>query len=89
VSCRKEPYRSKAEAKVAVRHAGADLGGRRMGTYRCRDCSAWHIGHSQPRPTTCSRCRAPIVLALQPVTDKVVPYEPDTYAVHDCRRVAA
>lgn len=45
---RKRPYRTKKQAKEAVKRMAKAPGGGRLVPYRCGWCHFWHIGH-EPR----------------------------------------
>lgn len=45
---RKRRYRTKKQAKAAIRVMEQKPGMARLNAYRCRWCGAWHIGNPPP-----------------------------------------
>lgn len=55
MTCWKVPYRSRQEARKAIRMMPAEKG---LREYRCPDCDDWHVGH-MPRSVRRGRRTSP------------------------------
>lgn len=85
-----QSFRSRSQARKAVRLRYTDSGGRRMDAYQCGD--HWHIGPSSLGPIVpCRTCQAPITVGFDQTRGIVAPLDPDTGQGHHChyRRASA
>lgn len=91
MTCWKNAYRSRSDARRAARASSTRFGNQVL-EYRCPDCGKWHVGHDKTRGTRkCHNCGAPIRFVPGPEPGTLICMEAGSNYRHNasrCRRWA-